>query len=71
MSPSGVVFLDKLVTGDEKWILYYDGSFKEADLHKTREGDFILSVEGDIQETVHYELLNKDQTITSNLNFVV
>jgi histone-lysine N-methyltransferase SETMAR len=71
-------FLDQIVTGDEKWILYVNIKRKKQwlsrgqkpvptakpDLHPQK---IMLCIWWDMRGVIHFELLNSNQTITSEL----
>ena len=71
-------FLDRMVTGDEKWILYDNVTMKKQwlsprqspaptarrELHQRK---VLLSVWWDIQGIIHYELLEPGRTITAEV----
>ena len=71
-------FLDRIVTGDEKWILYNNVkchhqwiSQGNRPVQQPRDGlhpkKIMLSLWWNIQRIVHYELWDNKQSITTNL----
>ncbi|XP_029639658.1 histone-lysine N-methyltransferase SETMAR-like [Octopus sinensis] len=71
-------FLDRLVTGDEKWILYSNVKRRRSwisrrgrPVQQPRAGlhpkKIMLSAWWDIKGVIHYELLDNNQTINANL----
>lgn len=71
-------FLDRLVTGDEKWVLYVNVTHKrqwlnpedhplpdaKADLHPKK---VMLSIWWDLKGVIYFELLDNDTTITAEV----
>jgi len=69
-------FLKRIITGDEKWITYYNPTRKRLWIKKGEKAQTIaklgltrkkvmLCVWWDWKEIVHYELLSSNQTINS------
>ena len=56
-------FLKRLVTGDEKWIVYTAQATPEAEIHQEK---IMLSVWWDYKGILYFELLPRNQTINSN-----
>jgi histone-lysine N-methyltransferase SETMAR len=70
-------FLDQLVTGDEKWILYNNVQRKcsedecgQSSLQTAKAGlhlkEFLLCVWWDLKGILYYGLLNPNKTITAD-----
>lgn len=71
-------FLDRLVTGDEKWILYHNVTRKRQWTDKDKQPSptakvslhpkkILLSVWWDMYGVIHYELLEPNQTINAKV----
>ena len=71
-------FLNRLVTGDEKWVLYVNVTHKKQGLNLGQKPlqdpkpglhpkKVMLSVWWDISGVLHFELLEEGQTITADL----
>ena len=68
-------FLKRLITGDEKWIVYYNVNRKRSWMKQdepaqttskaeNHQKKIVLSVWWDYEEILHFELLPRNQTST-------